>query len=56
MSTVNFRSYSFNSLTTKCLGFKKKHDQETANILHNIETICKNELEVELNYVSKYYS
>lgn len=42
------------------MGFKKKkkerRNQETANILCNIETICKNELEVELHCVSKYYS
>lgn len=53
MSTVSFRSLSFNSLTTKCLGFKKKerHNQETANILCNIETICKSELELNFTVV-----
>lgn len=55
MSTVSFRSSSFNSLTTKCLVFKKKklkkHNQETANILCNIETICKSELELNFTVV-----
>lgn len=36
-------------------GDEKKtwRNQETAKTLRNIETICKNELQVELNYVSK---
>lgn len=51
----------FNSPTTKCLGLerekkKKKQNQETANILHDIETICKNGVGVEFNGVSKFYA